>query len=92
MCRCFFGGGGGGTTHDEINVAVLSNLQRYLASKVFFRFISRIPFSLSRILFIRIFRMDFFHLWRLVIETLLLINYLDTINCYCLYTVLLPDS
>lgn len=41
----FFGGrsgGGRGTTHDEIDVAVPSNL--HLARKVFFRFISRIPF------------------------------------------------
>lgn len=44
----FFGRGGGeegggrGTTHDEIDVAVPSNL--HLARKVFFRFISRIPF------------------------------------------------
>lgn len=35
-------GGGRGTTHDEIDVAVPSNL--HLARKVFFRFISRIPF------------------------------------------------
>lgn len=32
------GGGGRGTTHDEIDVAVPSNLQRYLARKVFFPF------------------------------------------------------